>query len=272
MITGAFAGIPGVAQESPVSRWDLTLCETPVVARQDEPWLVMTAPVAGSFELSALPARNAGLPGLVKFALSADGEPEIRAEIPLDEEAAPLIREALRGFERAFALVRGGECEPPPGEASPAVSQDDLKRLCAEAGWACTPRGDNSCAVELECPGAFLQASLAPRGDGLRVSVQLASCDKSAADPVSALSILFLKTGAAVRMARPVFETNEGRVHARFEVTFSAVPSPAQLAHALSALSVAAQLCAEEAGALQEPDLVREFLAMSKTKTRKEKP
>jgi hypothetical protein len=270
LLVEAFADILGKTDVQSATRWDLTLSGTPIIAQHDDSWLVMTAPATAAPALPTLLGWNASLPGRVKFALTENGDAQIRAEIPLDDDSEPLIHEAWHGFATALALLHGEASQLSPVATAVAVAQEELKRLCDEAEWPCTPRGDGSCAVELECPGAFLQASLTPHGDGVRVSVQIASCDELAVESVSALGVLFLKVGAAVRMARPVFETGEGKVLARFEVTFSAVPAAAHLAHALSALSVAAQFGAEEARVLQEPDVAREFLALSKTTTRKE--
>lgn len=271
LVTATFAGILGHAQESPGSQWELTLRDTPIIARQDAPWLVMTAPAPDDVSLLALLGWNAALPGRTKFALSADGAPQIRAEIPIDEDAGPLILEAWRGFETALALLRGEECQP-HGDTPHAVSQEALTLLCAEAEWPCTARGDGTCVVELECPGAFMQASLLPLGDGLRIFVPLANIADSSAESVSAMSVLLLSAASAMRMARPVCESADGKVSPRLEVVFSAAPAAAQIAHALSGLSVACQFCAQEVQALQDPNVAREFLALSKTKTRKEEP
>ena len=270
VINAAFAEILDL-QESHASRWALTLRDTPIIAHHDAPWLVMTAPAQADVSPLALLGWNAALPGRVKFALSASGEPEIRAEIPIDEDAGPSIHEAWRGFEIALGLLGGGERQPPSGIV-PAVSQDEIKRLCDEAEWPWTPRDDGSCAVELEYPGSFMQASLAPCGGGVRVSVPLERFAEPAAESVSALSVLLLSAGSAMRMVRPVCKTAEGKVSPRLEVVFSSVPAAAQIAHALSGLSVACQFCAEEVRALQDPNVAREFLALSKTKTRKEEP
>lgn len=271
LVAATLTAMPGNVQELPASRWALRLGDTPVSARLDDAWLVLTAPAPAAVSPAAMLAWNAALPGRVKFALSENGEPHLRAEIPLDEDAEPLIREAWSGLEMALALLRGEPCQPPPGETAPAVSPDEIQRLCAEAGWPATPRNDGSCAVELECPGAFVQATLAPRGAGVRASVQLASLAASAAGSVAAAGLLLLTTGGVVRLARPVMETDGGKVLPRLEAAFSTSPTAAQLAHALAGLSVAWQLCAEEAGALQDPDLAREFLALSNTTKRKEK-
>ena len=272
LVAAALAGISGNVQDLPACQWDLRLGETPVSARLDDAWLVMSAPVPAATARAAMLAWNAGLSGRAKFAISENGEPHLRAEIPLDEDAEPLIREAWSGLGMALALLRGGENRPPAGESEPAVSQDEIQRVCAEVGWPATLRSDGSCSVELECPGDFVQASLAPCGAGLRASVPLTNLPESATESASAIGLLLLTTGGVVRLARPVMEASAGKALLRLEVAFSANPSAAHLAHAFAGLSVAHQLCAEEARALHDPNLAGEFLALNNTTTRKVKP
>lgn len=241
-------------------RWDLVQHGAPIAAHLDGEWLVLTSPVAAAVAPRDLLAWNAALPGLVKFALSAEGAVQIRAEIPVDEDSGALIRATRGGFDAALAMLGGERLIPVLADVQP-----DLARLCEEAGWKATPRGDAACVVELECPGAFHQATVAAHGAGVRAFVSLPKCDESVA-----IHLLLLTAGGAVRMARPTIESSEGRVNAAFEVSFPTVPAAAHLAHALAALSVACRLCAEELRALQDPDVAREFLALSETQTRKE--
>ena len=267
----ALAEFSVVAQEPLHGRWDLIQRGTMIAVTIEDGWLVMIAPLTCAGEPRELLGKNAALPGHVKFALSPEGGLQLRAEIPLDEDAGPLIRKARDGFDAALAALAGEKCVPIANETPRPVSQDDLKRLCDDAGWIATPRGDDACVVELECPGAFHQATLVANGGGVRASVPLAKCDESAADSVAATGHFLLTAAGVVRMARPILEFSEGRVIPAFEVSFSAMPAAAHLAHALSALSVACQLCGEEAKALHDTNVAGEFLALSKTKPRKEK-
>lgn len=270
LVAAALAGMPGNVQEHPAGRWDLRLGTTPVSARLDDAWLLFSASAPTTTAPAAMLAWNGALTGHVKFVLSENGEPQLRAEIPLDDDAEPLIREAWSGLGGALALLRGEAVQTPAGETAPAVSQDEMQRLCAEAGWPATLRSDGSCAVEIESPGAFVQALLTARGAGLRAAVQLASLPASATDSVCAVSRLLLMTGGVVRLARAAVETGGGKVLPRLEVTFSTRPAADHLAHALAGLSVAHQLCAEEARALHDTNLAGAFLALSNTTTRKE--
>lgn len=267
LVAAALAGMAGNVEPQPAGCWDLRLGATPVSARLDDAWLLLSAPVPAT---TAMLARNGALSGHVKFVLSENGELQLRAEVPLDEDAEPLIRAAWAAMESALAALRGEAVPTPVGEAEPALAQDAIARLCAEAGWPATLRSDGSCAVEIESPGAFVQASLTARGAGLRAAVQLASLPAAATASVSAVSRLLLIIGGVVRLARPAMNMSEGRALPRLEVTFSSSPAADALAHALASLSVAHQLCAEEARALHDPNLAGEFLALSNTTTRKE--
>ena len=264
-----FAGIFGDAlQQEPRTEWELHSCGAPITARIEESWLVMSAPVPCDASPDFVLGISSALPGAVKLSLSANGGAQIRVEVPLDEEeSGAQIREAWSGLESALASLRGEAAHAMEIGNAPAVTQEDLKRVCEEAGWTPTLRGEDSCVVELECPGTFIQASLAPHGCGVRVSVPLGNIPETETESAAATGILLLNTCGAVRLVRPVWESGDGCVKPGIEIIFSAVPSAAQLAHALSGLSVACQCCAEEAKALRDPNVARQFLALSKTKT-----
>jgi hypothetical protein len=248
--------------ESSSDRWRLSLDGTPVVASLAAPWLVMTSSVADAASPGQLLDWNAALPGRVKFALSEDGHPEVRSEIPLDDESPSAVRQACSGFQVARAVLHGEPPQLAENLTPVAAPQDDLARLTTEAGWSPTLRDDQSVAIELECPQAFAQASFAPHPLGVRISVPLGSF--ADAQPVStqAVEIFMLTAATHIRMARPALEAHDGKVTPRFETLFTALPSVAHLAHALSALSIAFRWCAEEVKALQDADVAGEFLAL----------
>jgi hypothetical protein len=195
--------------------------------------------------------------------LDENGERHLRAEIPIAEEPGgdALVREAWRGFEAAHAMLSGGD----PGMAQPAweaTSQADLKRLCDEAGWNSTPRGENAVAVELECRSAYFQASFAACDNGLRAAVDLAEGDAPGAEAAEATGLFLLAAASEVRMTRPAVDSIAGKATTRFEFVFPSAPRASRLAHAFSALSVACQVCAAEVKALRNPDVARDFLAL----------
>ena len=258
MMPSRFASIVDSAfAETPCApgRWEFVRRGVRIAACLDDSWLLMKSSVALDATPRELLARNAALPGLVKFARDGRGEIVACAQIQIDDapSAPQLIREACAGFEIAaspFSAV-------PETPASPA----DLPALCAEAGWNFTARSDGSLAVELECRGAFMQAALIARGEGVHVFVELADCEESQTESVSAICALLLTAAGTVRLARPAIVSRDGKLAPRFEVAFSKMPDAAQLAHALSALSVACAACAEEVAALQNPNVAGEYLA-----------
>ena len=259
MMPSRFASIVDSAfAETPCApgRWDFARGGVRIAACLADSWLAMKSPVVSDASPRELLARNAALPGLVKFARDGRGEIVACAQIPIDDapSAPQLIREACAGFEIAASPFSAVQEMP----ASPA----DLTALCAEAGWNFTARSDGSLAVELECRGAFIQASLVARGEGVHVFVELADCEESQTESVSAICALLLTAASAVRLARPAIESRDGKLAPRFEVAFSKMPDAAQLAHALSALSVACAACAEEVAALQNPNVAGEYLAL----------
>jgi hypothetical protein len=66
-----------------------------------------------------------------------------------------------------------------------------------------------------------------------------------------------------VRLARATAEERAGRTAVRFEVVFVSPPCAAEMAHALSALSVACRLCGREAKVLQQDEgAAEEYLAL----------
>ena len=247
VVAAAFAEAP-----SAPGRWDVALQGVRVAACVDESWLVMKSPAVTDATPIELLTRNATLPGLVKFGRDRDGAIVVCAQIPIDDPTStvPLIRDTCAGFE--FAASASSAVNELP------ASSADLQNLCTEAGWDFTARSDGSLAVELECRDTFIQAALSARGEGVHVFVELADCDES----MPAIAEMLLTAGSAVRLARPAIVPRDGKPSPRFEVAFSAMPTAAQLAHALSALSVACATCAEEVVALQNTNVAGEYLAL----------
>jgi len=264
MFTAAFAEISSGSATAHPGHWDLALRDTHVEARIVDSWLVMTSPVTAPVLAAQLLGWNAILPGWVKFASDGNDGPQIRAEIPIDEEPAggAYVRDAWSGFEAAQTILTGSDLESGRPASLNATSQADLKRLCEEAGWNATLRGENAVAIELESRGAFHQATFAACDHGLRAAVDLAAGGEPEAESAEAIGLFLLAAAGEVRMARPAMETAAGKAAARFEFIFSTAPDAVQLAHAFSALSVACQVCAAEVKALRNPDVARDFLAL----------
>lgn len=247
VVAAAFAEAP-----SAPGRWHVALHGVRVAARVDGSWLAMQSPAVTDATPIELLARNAALPGLVKFGRDRDGGIVVCAQIPIDDltSTVPLIRDACTGFEFAASSLSAVN--------EMASVSADLQSLCMEAGWNFTARSDGSLAVELECRDTFIQATLSAQGEGVHVFVELADGDES----MPAIAEMLLIASSTVRLARPVMVPRDGKPSPRFEVAFSTMPTAAQLAHALSALSVACATCAEEVVALQNTNVAGEYLAL----------
>ena len=233
--------------------------EVHATARVAEGWLLFESALTGAAGRDPweLLRWNAVLPGGVKFALRrGDPMPHLRAELPLgvDLDVAARIGQAFAGFSAASALLAGATHVD--GDGVLADGDDagiDLPRLCAEAGWPFVARASGALAVTLESGLEFRQATLTTEGNAVRASVPLVTNDGSRpAVRRMAVAALALRASAAVRMARAAATDME----LCSEVVLAGAPAPAELGHALAALSVACRLCAGELGILAEDGAV----------------
>lgn len=216
---------------------------------------------------------NAQVPGGGKFVILPDEQSaHLCAEILLDDEVdlAGRIHQACAGFKTALERLRGGkmkdyQADPHPVifAADPGQSMGcDLLRLCHEAGWPFAERSAERLVVDLEVPDGFYQAILEKRMSRVHVWVELIACESLPQQCRQALGILLL-TACRIVMVRATAEEREDRTTARFEVVFASPPCAAELAHALSALSVACRFFGREAKVLQQDEVVAsEYLAL----------
>jgi hypothetical protein len=215
---------------------------------------------------------HAGLSSGVKFATAPTATAlSLRAELPLIEDCdvRTRIREACAALKMAGARRAGRDettAAPVVAASADAGAAADVFQLCRETTWNVIEREPGTAMVDLEVPGAFQQAAVrACAGGGVVVSAALAT---ERDDPLSparrhALGLLLLRTGGVVRMARAATDMDDG-TGARFEVVFAGRPHPAELAHAIAALSVAWRLAGAEANVLANDEAVaREYLKTS---------
>ena|SRR2546425_3574053 len=247
-----------------------------------EAWLVLTAPLPflqvaslSCEELWTLLGWNGTLPGGVRFAVVPGARfADLQTETAVDRETnlTARVAEACAGFHVAWAKVHGDRdaqtealtiCSAPVSEAT-----CDLPSLCREAEWPFSERPDGRVAVELDAPREPAVATLTQRqGEGVRVSVELVLADALTQPCRQTLGLVLLTAGGVVRMIRAVVEQNEDRPVVRFEVNFSSAPTATELAHALSALSVAVRLCGREVQVLQHDEgVAKEYLALWRTR------
>jgi hypothetical protein len=167
------------------------------------------------------------------------------------------------------ALARFHE-QKPVGSVKPRPAFDDreaakpenLRRVCEDIGWKFTERAAGKYVVDLEAQGEFFQATVEQRSVGALVSADVTRSNALSESSRHALAVLLLRAGAIVRMARPAIEEDESQIGARFEVAFGEQPRAFELAHALSALSVACSLCAREAKAMRDEIIAKEYLTI----------
>lgn len=248
-------------------RWDLRLgngSPRQATACAQPGWLTVAAGPAGpNADPWTMLHANAGAGAGVKLVFETDGgnfasppEPAVRGElaIDLDEpcDLEPRIGELLAGVTEVLAPRRRRRTAR-RGADTPDLSQAD--RLCTEAGWPFTDRAEGRIAVALEVPRRPFTAVIEHRENhGLVASVTLAWGEgPPESSHGAALAILLLRATGSVRLARAAAVAEaEGRFAARLEAVLPAGAAGRDLHHALSALSVACQLCGPEAELLHE--------------------
>jgi hypothetical protein len=154
------------------------------------------------------------------------------------------------------------ECgDAPP----PEVKLDAVATACRERGWPSIASGAEEERVTLDTAGAgFRQAILTTDGATVRFFVNLRDELPEALDPASrqAIAWLLLRTGSAVRLARPC--ASAGDEELGFEVRLPCSARDVDFDHALSSLSLAARVSADETLALAAaPELASAYLARS---------
>ncbi len=243
-----------------------------------EAWLVLTALLPSLHvaslsraELWTLLEWNGTLPGGVRFAVPP-GAPclSLQAEIAIDHETnlTARVAEICAGFHGAWVKVHGNKEERAKalstGSAPVTEKTCDLPSLCHEAEWPFTERPDGRVTVELDLPRdtVFAMLTRCP-GEGVRMAVELMAAEVLAEPCQQALGLMLLTIGGVVRMTRAVAEHNADRSIVRYEVNFTSAPTASEVAHALSALSVAVRLCRREMEVLQHDEkIAKEYLAL----------
>ena len=260
-------------------RWAVTLsngADLAAHARVEDGWLLLEAslgdaPVARNRAWELLHA-NAALDGGARFALRARRPGLLAcAEVALDDDVdlPRRVLDACAGLQAAHERLVYG---PDGGGAAPAAAAGgepipELTALCLESGWGCVERDGGRLAVDLDVPGEFQQAIVAPRGAGVAVATPvLEAGDQAGAPPAPvchrALGLLLLRVGGIVRLVRAAAEAGDAVPRARFEVVFGSRPAAAELAHAFAAVSVACRIAAREAAVLQsDAGIAQAYLA-----------
>jgi hypothetical protein len=266
-------------------RWELELVNGKSVSASAmllDGWLSIDVPVSDRIDhadLWKLLTLNASLVGLSKFVLMPDHRSvRLRCDISLSEDddefetdfvsgATTRVQEACMDMKSALARFHEqkpvGSVKPRPAfDDREAAKPENLRRVCEDIGWKFTERAAGKYVVDLEAQGEFFQATVEQRRVGSRVSADVTRSNALSESSRHALAVLLLRAGAIVRMARPAIEEDESQIGARFEVVFGEQPRAFELAHALSALSVACSLCAREAKAMRDEIIAKEYLTI----------
>ena len=276
-------------------RWELELVNGKSVSATAmllDGWLSIDASVSdriGHADLWRLLTLNASLVGFSKFVLMPDHRSvRLRCDISLGEDddefetdvvstSTTRVREACVGMKSALARFHdekpsGRVKSKPASDNQEAATPQHLRRVCEDAGWKFTERSTGKFVVDLEAQGGFFQATVEQRSVGAHVSAEVARWNALAESSRHALAVLLLRAGALVRMVRPAIEEDESQIGARFEVVFRELPRAFELAHALSALSVACSLCGREAKAVQDENIAKEYLTIGSYLSQRAEP
>jgi hypothetical protein len=228
----------------------------------DDSWLQFDAivPAAGK-SARCLMERNAQINGPAKLALLPDGpRPHIRAELPIDDEIdSPLrIPEVCAAFAHAKALLSRDRSNQHAPVTSPSEGlAHDMAEICRESGWDSQQRSPDELCVDLEIPDGFIQAMITSTDSGqVRLSAGIVDQEFTSDVGCEALAVMLARACGCFRMIRAVLEADPEHVSARFELLFGSVPAAHEVSEALSAMSVAARLCAEEARTLVRDEVV----------------
>ncbi len=275
-VVGAALGAYGVPLERS-GQWRLALPKRKGTARIDDRWLVLELPLRRRRKLApfALLERNAELMGNAKHVMLGDASIRLRADVPV--RGVPIrgtlgiatpIREAVAALAHAGGALlplAPTVCEPSGVASRDTVERANLARLCGESGRPYAQRSSGSLSVDLEFSGrAFYQAIVSHQpSDRIRLGVDLVRGGEvaGAEQHKLAVAVLLLSVNGVVRMPRAVIRQTEQRFSAGFEASLSGRPSLAEFVHALSALSIACDMCGREVEALMEDAaLARSFL------------
>lgn len=260
--------------------------------RLEDDWLALDVPLNGRHSKRSpwvLVRLNAELPGSCKLVHRPGSSlPTLATDLPLEGDADLTTRlgDACHGLAGAFARLdnKPDEDRGHPA-ATPEEDQDDLERLCSDAGWPLQKGNDGTLVVETgadlleEGPderrrflgqgiigGVPRRLQLQALSQGVRVWLTLARLGSLSAESRKAVGILLLRVSGAVRLARASVKKADAGSELQVEVGLPRTPSAGEIDHALSSVCVAATRCGPEVAALQHRFLATKYVELS-TKT-----
>jgi len=257
----------------------------PAELRADGDWITLRArpdfpgrPRLGPLDLLRV---NRRLAGGAKFALDPeDGEVVLAADASIADRAARpdgdrfgsaldlRIGRARAGIEEAQAWAAGPSAFSPrsAGAAADASAAglEDLAALCAASGWPFEEREGGKLVVPLEAAGSGQPAEVARDARGsVRVTVRLSDAAEAAEPCLEAAGVFLLLVSGALRFMRAALAEDEPGRSFILENRFDDPPTPAEMADALTASSLALGMSSREMQALLEDEsLARAYLAL----------
>ena len=271
-IEEALSGCASKVERSAPSRWRACMVNGSTtwldVRLVDTTWLVMESPATRKGRSPApwgLLRRNQQLPAGLKFVRTeSPRRARLRAELVLESDLATLserVREACESCRDAMEATRSSVRGTPDLEGEEVNEGVDLAGLCEEAGWPCYERSSGRVAVPLEVRDGGGQALVAPRGrNGLIVTAEIHEGPRPGKTARRALACLLLRATSLVRLVRAYADPGENGVSVGLEVCLSTRRDASSLSGALSALSVAWELCGLEAPAVLDEGIARQYL------------
>jgi hypothetical protein len=199
--------------------------------------------------------------GNIRFALGpTDTSLLLCADLHLDEQPTPPVQvtRLVAGFNQALADI-GRRSDMPRVAELPPAHATDIGRLLSETGWDFKQGDGRVVSVALE--GGF-RARFEPLGDATRVSVELTSLEKKTCSVTrDAIAVLLLTVSGMTRLVRPCIEEQTEHISVALQTVCDGDADAANWNHALSALSVACELCKNEIEALSEEHIAAQYLS-----------
>ena len=244
--TGAARWICGLGDDVPT-----------IDVRYDAPWLRLCMNLDQD-DPCRLAERNASAPPGIKYCISTQTrQPALVADIPLDVSRDATAR---RISDVCLAWVAATMDQSPLHggciATSPAVKiVGDLADAAESSAWPVRCRSTGEMLFPLDVHGMAVHAQLFPTDEGAVLRTHPLGVPDIAISS-EAVFWLLMQCGFAVRTARP----SAGPEGYAWDVAWASTPTPEELRHALSALSVAVRMTESEAGFLANEGIAASYL------------
>jgi hypothetical protein len=253
----------------------------PATARVEDGWLLVrvAAPPAAErrpawdlLRLNATAGRSA------RLALDPhDRCVVVLADVPLDDDVDLAGRFAdASGGMRALMHVVGGDFDGAAcsSEGASGVEPADdiapgaLSAVLQGSAWSFVERSSHRLAVDLDIPGRFSQAVVEARGGRCLASVRLQSSVALSARSREALGLMLLTLTGTLKMVKASVDGSNGAEVPALAIDLPGLLTPAELHHALAALSVACHEIGAETRVLNSEEIAEAYLAARARRSR----